>query len=190
MMQQVDALGALVRATSSWGLSVKDSFGCLDIGTLGFVPLFDAEWIFASRLRRLPPGDLDNVHWLSIACDTDLARWEQAWRPGTDVNAPRIFRPKLLERPEIQFVYGLVDDRPVGGGVLNATEDVTGLSNLFASGISIEVALQGLASVAWTWRPGRPLVGYESGADLAAALKVGFEAIGQLRLWHRASSAV
>ena len=78
-----------------------------------------------------------------------------------------------------------MENRPVAGGVLNATNDVTFLSNLFASGIATEDALQRLASMAWTWRPGRPLVGYESGADLPAARRVGFEPIGQLRIWHR-----
>ncbi len=141
--------------------------------------------VFRIQARFPRSRDADRLRWVSIGCDADLARWEQAWRPGTDDNAPRTFRPKLLASPDIRFAYGLVEDRPVAGGVLNATNDVTFLSNVFASGIATEDALQGLASMAWTWRPGRPLVGYESGADLAAARRVGFEPIGQLRIWHR-----
>ena len=186
MARQVEALSALLRATPGRSLSVKDSFGCLDIGTLGFVPLFDAEWFLASELNRPLPDETGSVRWTFIGSDADLARWEQAWRPDTGASRPRTFRPKFLAMPDIRFVYGLVNDRPIGGGILNATGDVTGLSNVFASGIATEAVLQGLASMAWTWRPGRPLVGYESGADLAAALQVGFEAVGQLRIWHRA----
>ena len=185
MARQKDALGLLLQAAPSGSLWVKDSFDCLDIGTLGFTPLFDAEWFCASELDLPVPSNASSVRWTFVGSDVDLARWEQAWRPGSKL---RTFRPKLLARPDIRFVYGLVDDRPVGGGILNATDDETGLSNVFASGIAAEAVLQGLASMAWTWRPRRPLVGYESGADLAAARRVGFETVGRLRIWRRAGA--
>ncbi len=188
MARQVDALGVILRAAPGRSLSVKDSFGCLDIGTLGFAPLFDAEWFCASELDLPVPGNAGSVRWTLLGNDAELARWEHAWRPGPNGSRLRRFRPKLLTRPDIRFVYGLVDGRPIGGGILNATDDVTGLSNVFASGIATEAVFQGLASMAWTWRPRRPLVGYESGADLAAALRVGFEAVGRLRIWRRAGA--
>ena len=50
--------------------------------------------------------------------------------------------------------------------------------------------MQSLATMAWTWRSGRPLIGYESGAKLAAGLRVGFKAVGQLRVWHRAGERI
>lgn len=173
----------LLHAAPSRSLSVKDSFGCLDIGILGFAPLFDAEWFCAFELDLRVPNNAGSVRWTFVGSDADLARWEQAWRPGSML---RTFRPKLLARPDIRFVYGLVDDKPIGGGILNATDEVTGLSNVFASGIATEAVLQGLVSMAWTWRPRQLLVGYESGADLAAARRVGFETIGRLRIWRRA----
>lgn len=186
MPRQVDVVAAMVRAAPGRSLAVKDSFGCLDLGSLGFAVLFNAEWLLAPELSIPVPDHADNVRWVSVGDDVDLTRWEQAWRPGMRGDEPSVFRPKLLVRPDIQFVYGLVDDRPVGGGVLNATDSVTGLSNVFTSGIATEAVLQGLASMAWKWRPGRPLVGYESGADLAAARRVGFKAVGRLRVWYRA----
>lgn len=185
-VQQLDALGTMMRARPGRSLSVKDSFGCLDIGALGFVPLFDAEWLLASKLDPPLSRAAESAHWLAIECDAGLTHWEQAWRSGMGGNEPRTFRPKLLARPDIRFVYGLVDGRPVGGGVLNVTDNVIGLSNVFASAIATEAVLHGLASVAWAWCPGRPLVCYERGAELAAARHVGFNAIGQLRIWHRA----
>ena len=186
MKQQVDALTALMRAAPGRSLSVKDSFGCLDLGVFGFKPLFDAEWLFASELKISGPDDTGDVRWVSIYDDADLVRWEQAWLPSMSNGELRTFRPKLLVRPDLRFVYGLVKDVPIGGGILNATNDVTGLSNVFASGVATEAVLEGLARMAWTWRPGRPLVSYESGADLAAARRVGFEAVGSLRIWHQA----
>jgi hypothetical protein len=183
---QTDALAALVRDTPDRSLSIKDSFGCLSLEALGFVPLFDAEWFLASALGGPGSQQADEVRWVSIDNDADLTRWEQAWRLDAGRGEPRLFRPGLLARPDIRFVYGLAGDAQVAGGILSATGDVTGLSNVFASGISTEAALQGLARMAWTWRPGRPLVGYDRGADLAAARRVGFATIGRLRVWHRA----
>lgn len=185
MALQENALGVLLQAAPGRSFSVKDSFGCLNIGTLGFAPLFDAEWFCASELDLLVPSSAGSVRWTFVGSDADLARWEQTWRPSSKL---RTFRPKLLARPDIRFVYGLLDDRPIGGGILNATDDVTGLTNVFASGIATEAVLQGLASMAWTWRPRRPLVGYESGADLAAARRVGCETVGRLRIWRRAGA--
>ena len=185
-VQQTGALAALMGEAPGRSLSVKDSFGCLNLGALGFAPLFDAEWLLASELEALGSDEADNVRWVSINDDADLARWEQAWRPSAGSGKLRMFRPDLLSRPGIRFVYGLVEDAPVGGGILSATSDVIGMSNVFAPGIATEVVLQGLARVAWTWHPGRPLVGYESGADLAAARRVGFGTVGHLRVWHQA----
>ena len=41
-----------------------------------------------------------------------------------------------------------------------------------------------LAAVAWR-ELGLPLVGYESGADLAPPVATGFEQVGPLRVWVR-----
>lgn len=168
MGRQIDALTALLRAAPGRSLPVKDSFCCLDFGGLGFVPLFDAKWLFASELNISGPDDEGDVRWVSIDGSADLARWERAWRPGMSAGKPRTVWPKLLVRSDLRLLYGLVKHVAVGGGVLNATNDVTGLPNVFTSGTATEAVLQGLARTAWTWRPGRPLVGYESGADLAA----------------------
>lgn len=100
-----------------------------------------------------------------------------------------MFRPELLSRPGIRFVYGLIGDLPVGGGVLVTTGGVTGLSNVFASGVAMGVVLQSLAKVVWARHPTQPLIGYESGADLEAARRVGFEVVGHLRVWHRAATS-
>ena len=187
--QQIAALATLMRNASGRSLSVKDSFNCLNLGALGFAPLFDAQWLLAFKLRTHGSGKADDVRWVSINNDADLARWEQAWRPNEGGSKPRMFRPKLLSRPGIRFVYGLIEDTPVGGGVLTTAGGVTGLSNVFASGIAMGVVLRGLAKVAWARHPTQPLVGYESGADLEAARRVGFEAVGHLRVWQRAANS-
>jgi len=184
--RQTGTLAALMRDAPGRSLSVKDSFDCLNLGALGFAPLFDAEWLLASELGPHGSEEAADVEWVSINDDADLARWEQAWRPSAGSGKPRLFRPDLLSKPGINFVYGLIKDAPVGGGVLATAGGVTGLSNMFTSGIATEVVLQGLARMAWARHPALPLVGYESGADLEAARRVGFGTVGRLRVWHRA----
>lgn len=125
--RQTDALAALVRDAPDRSLSVKDSFDCLDLSTLGFASLFDAEWLLAPDPEALGSEEPSDVRWVSITDDANLTRWEQAWRSDAAGGKPRMFRPNLLSELGIRFVYGLVEDVPVGGGILSATRDVTGL---------------------------------------------------------------
>lgn len=182
---QTKALATLLQQSLRRSRSVKDSFNCLDLQAFGFKPLFSAKWLWAAALGTLGREAAEEIHWMQITDDADLVRWEQAWCPPAERGNPRTFRPSLLSRPDIQFICGFVDGVPVGGGILTAAAGVTGLSNLFASQVAFEVVLQGLVKLAATSFPGLPLVGYESGNDLAAAHQVGFRTIGQLRVWIR-----
>ena len=186
---QTEALVTLMHDASGRSLAVKDSFNCLGLLAFGFTPLFSAEWLSTAALGTFGLNESKDVQWARITGDADLARWEQAWRRSADNGKPRTFRPNLLSAPDIQFVYGLVDGVPVGGGVLAATAGVTGVSNVFASPLATEVILHRLAKVAAASFPRLPLVGYESGDDLAAAHQVGFRTVGHLRIWRRPAVA-
>jgi len=182
---QTEALATLLQQAPHDSRSVKDSFNCLDLQAFGFTQLFSAEWLWAAALGTIGLKESEDVKWVGITDDADLARWEQAWRLPANSGRTRIFRSNLLSKPAIWFVYGLVDGVPVGGGVLFAAAGVTGVSNLFASQVAVDVVLQGLAKFATVRFPGLPLVGYESGNDLAAAHQVGFRTVGHLRIWSR-----
>jgi len=93
---------------------VKDSFGCLDLEPFCFRPLFDAEWLVASELKISCPDDAGKVRWVLINDDVELVRWEQAWRQGSDKNDIPIFRPELLVKPNVRFVYGFCRRRACG----------------------------------------------------------------------------
>lgn len=182
---QMEALTGLIEAAGARSLFVKDSFDGLRLQPLGFQPLFGAEWLWADVLGSVGRQEAAQVRWADVTDDRDLARWERTWRGNADAAEPRLFRPGLLAVPGIRFVHGLVDGLPVGGGILAAASGVTGLSNVFAGRIATEVVWQGLAQVAAANFPGQPLVGYESGDDLAAAHRVGLRTVGRLRVWHR-----
>ena len=187
---QMEAIAALVGSARQREWFVKDSFQSLDLGPLGFKPLFDAEWV----ALRGPPADVDRsqYRWTRVTSEAGLIAWEQAWA-GQEVNAaaisaPRIFMPGLLADPNVVFVAIQRDNGIVGGGILNRAAEVVGLSNLFGPGI--DMVYRRLAVVAPEIFPGLPLVGYEHGAELAAAHQAGFKTVGSLRVWRRGAEAL
>ncbi len=150
---------------TSAGCSVKDSFATLDLAPYGFRVLFDAEWI---RLDAppAPPGD---PAWRAVRDPADFDRWET----GT------VFRPALLHEPGVTFFLGTD-----GGVIANRTGDVVGLSNLFTHGDPDRAWAAAVHAIA-AHHPGRPIVGYESDDDLAAAHRAGFTPDGPLRVWMK-----
>lgn len=172
------ALAARIDTTSP-GASVKDSFADLDLTEVGFHVLFEAQWIHRPASAPAPATDLA---W-DVAGDPDMLRaWALAWDDG-DGNAC-LFRPELLDDPATFVLAGQsADGRVVTGAVASRSDQVVGISNVFA--------LDGGPDAAWpvvldavTWLfPTLPVVGYEQGDALAAAVRHGFEPIGPLRIW-------
>ena len=66
------------------------------------------------------------------------------------------------------------------GAVLSRNGGAVGVSNVFGGGFT------GAVRTAADLLGAGPLVGYESGDDLDAALAVGFGSLGPLRVWLRA----
>jgi hypothetical protein len=76
----------------------------------------------------------------------------------------------------------------VGGAIAYTAGRVTGISNVFKSGIASGALWEGvMQAVAELW-PGLPIVGYERGEDLATARQAGFTILGPLRVWARGSA--
>jgi hypothetical protein len=143
--------------------AVKDSYATLDLAPLGYRMLFAATWIAHAPWRPSTAAP-------RVASADALAAWEVAWGGPSGT-----FRPALLARRDIAFLRFAE-----GGAVLNAAEGAVGVSNLFGP-----VWAEVIAAAAGLY-PGLPLVGYESGDDLAAAERAGFAPVGPLRVWVRA----
>jgi len=168
------------RPSASW--AVKDSFDALPLEDLGFRLLFGAEWI----ARRPPPSRAGEApaggRWRRIDTEAGLAAWEEAW--GESRRRARIFLPALLGRREIAILASFGSAGTIRAGVIaNRGENAVGLSNFFACGEERAALRAECVDAAAAAFPSLPLVGYESGPDLADAKAVGFASIGPLRIW-------
>ncbi|MFJ2966574.1 hypothetical protein ACIPIC_30230 [Streptomyces collinus] len=158
------------------GASVKDSFADLDLTGAGFRVLFEAEWIH--RPAGVPVTAPDLV-WDAVRDPDALRDWARAWDDGGG-NAD-LFRPGLLDDPETFVLAGRsADGRVSVGAVAGRSSHLVGVSNVFGPP---DAAWPLVLHAVGRLFPALPVVGYEQGDDLTAALRHGFEAVGPLRVW-------
>ncbi|MFI9580531.1 hypothetical protein ACIHCQ_01480 [Streptomyces sp. NPDC052236] len=172
------ALAARIDITAP-GASVKDSFADLDLTEAGFQVLFEAQWIHRPASA---PAIASDLAW-DVAGDPDTLRaWALAWDDGNG-NAG-LFRPELLDDPATFVLAGQSPGgRVIAGAVASRSDHVVGISNVFALDGGPDTAWPVvLNAVHWLF-PTLPVVGYEHGDDLAAAVRHGFEPVGPLRIW-------
>ncbi|WP_435858469.1 hypothetical protein [Streptomyces milbemycinicus] len=167
--------------TTTPGASVKDSFADLDLTEAGFRVLFEAQWIHRPASA---PAIASDLAW-DVAGDPETLRaWALAWDDG-DGNADLI-RPELLADSATFVLAGRSPDRRVvAGAVASRSDQVVGISNVFALDGGPDTAWPVVLDAVHSLFPTIPVVGYEHGDDLAAAVRHGFEPIGPLRIWLR-----
>lgn len=174
------------RLPGAW--AVKDSFCDLDLGSLGFQILFEAQWIYRPAALSFPAVANAGVVWQTIRDATALAVWELAWSgsPADAVAQPRqrLFLPALLADTNVNILAAYHERRIVAGGIANRTDGVVGLSNVFGPAQSEGAFWAGCVAAVLHIFPDLPLVGYETGAALAHADALGFEAVQPLRVWQ------
>ncbi|MYW70070.1 hypothetical protein GTY65_39350 [Streptomyces sp. SID8379] len=168
--------------TDAPGATVKDSFGDLDLSDAGFRVLFEARWIHrpagASGLALSGAA----LSWDVVTDQETLRSWALAW----DDDDADLFRPALLDVPDVHVIAGRdAEGQVTSGAVLNRGADAVGVSNVFSrgTGTGTDIAWSCVLDAAHQLYPGLPVVGYEHGDDLATALRHGFEAVGPLRIW-------
>jgi hypothetical protein len=142
--------------------AVKDSFHALDLSRHGFDVLQEATWI-----RSLMPIE----------------------GPSADISWQREIQGRAswpYDDPDFAMFTGRRGFRVVAGGMLYRADGVVGLSNVVAETADAVAVWRSLTLLASQTFPRLPLVGYESGNELAAALDAGFEIGDPLRIWVRA----
>lgn len=158
---QRSAIEVLVASNLPGRWAVKDSFATLDLSRLGFDVLFDASWI-----RNPMPAS---------APETDIA-WQRESRSQSRLP---------LDDPDFALFTGRRGFRIVAGGMLYRAEGVVGLTNVVAEAGDAVAVWRSLSLLAAQTFPRLPIVGYESGSELQAALDAGFELGDPLRVWVR-----
>lgn len=80
-------------------------------------------------------------------------------------------------------------DDGTAGAVANRSASLIGISNVFTARDDLDAAWAGALSAITRHSPGLPIVGYEQGTALAAAVRQGCTPIGPLRIWQRPAAA-
>lgn len=156
--------------------AIKDSFADLDCAALGMAVLFEASWIWHDGGHEKAPDG-----WWQIRDPAELAAWHNAWCAAGSPTDQVIFPPALLDDPDLIFLARGSGSAIDAGCIVNLSDQVIGLSNVFTRAQDHEVFAQA-TQAASSLRPGAPVVGYESGSSLAAAESVGFRNLGNLRV--------
>ena len=161
--EQLGSIDILVKSNLPGRWAVKDSFNTLDLSRRGFDVLFEASWI----RNAMPVG-----------------------RPSPDIVWQRETKSKSaslpFDDPNFAFFTGRRGLEVVAGGMLYRSDDVVGLTNVVADAADAVSVWSSLALLSSQTFPRLPLVGYESGTELEAALDAGFEIGDPLKVWVRA----
>ncbi len=169
----------LRRIDTGPGCSVKDSFADLDLSKHGFAVLFDARWLFRGPAS---PRTRPRLGWQVITSDDDLDRWAVA------ADLEGIIRPELLRDPTVR-VLAVRDEQAVTiGAIVNRTGATVGLSNVFTTATTAVSAWRDLPAAVGDAFGGIPIVGYEHGNALAAAVESSFQPIAPLRVWLKTAA--
>ena len=167
----VEQIERALEGRDSWGY--KDSFATL-------APSRPAELLFAATWIHREPAPVSDgrrrSRWRRLREPEELARWNA----GHDT--AEVLLPGLLERGHFAVLARTDNGETEAGAVARLGSGAVDLSNVHArEGATVDWAE--LADVVGRLFPGRPIVGYEGGDDLEAALAGGFEPIGDLRVW-------
>jgi hypothetical protein len=160
--EQRSTIDILMKSNLPGRWAVKDSFNALDLSRQGFDVLLEASWI-----RNVMP-----VEGPSSAI---------VWQRETQGKAGLPF-----DDPNFAIFTGRRGYSVVAGGMLYRADGVVGLSNVVADAADAVAVWRSLSLLAPTVFPRMPLVGYESGNELQAAVDAGFEIGDPLRIWVKA----
>jgi hypothetical protein len=163
--------------------AVKDSFACLDLASMGCLPLFEAEWIWRDAGSALPPSLATDADWRPVATAEELDAWEAAWREHGSPAGQRVFLPALLADRSVHLVAAYREGHIVAGFAANRSDDVVGISNVFGLSEDDDERFATVLARTESFAPDMPIVGFEQGGDLTRALRWGFRSVGQLRVW-------
>ncbi|MBD0380980.1 hypothetical protein [Paenibacillus sedimenti] len=96
----------------------------------------------------------------------------------------KVIKPKLLERKDVKIFMRELNGE-LSGFIANLSANAVGISNVFSN--SNKIIWSDIVPIVSTYFPGIPMVGYENGDDLTAAILSGWTTIGPLRIWIKSN---
>jgi len=157
--------------------SVKDSFGVLDLTGHRFFKLFDAKWIYLDISKFTPTGS-GGLKYKIVKKPEDLDKWRVAWDANEQQQLGKsIFSDAMLDDPDVWFIAGYDGDSLISGCLVNASDDVLGISNFFGP----EEGWSDIISFIRDDIRSADIVGYEREFETLSGL--GFESPGNLSVW-------
>jgi hypothetical protein len=180
LIADADAVAVVAAIDAGADASIKDSFADLDLTWAGFEVLFDAHWLYRPADAPVSGCDLD---WERVTDAGALRAWSAGWDGGG--GHEELFRPALLDDPATSVLAGLRSDGSLAGGaVATRSDEVVGISNLFAvDGDAVGMWPLVLGAVR-ALCPELPVVTYDHGDEVIGALRHGFRRLGPLRVWR------
>ena len=173
---EVSADQVLDRLDGRAHCAVKDSFSTIDPSREGMRLLFSATWIHREPAAGQPSG---NAHGWSVVTSADaLADWT-----GRHDTA-EVLLPGVLRCAHVKVLAKHADHGIIAGAVVRLGSGVVDVSNVYAVPGQL-VDWTELAEAVRGQFPGRPMVGFERGQELSAALAGGFVPVGDQRVWVR-----
>lgn len=180
------AYDVLGRIDASDGASVKDSWSRLDLSVEDFARLVDGQWLWRdpSGPGTVPTAAGDGRPWRRLTTAEEHSAWVRRW--ARDPEDALILPASLLGEPDVHFLAAEAgDDLYAAGCIVNVTDGVAGVGNLFDADGDAGRAWLGAVSAAADVAGDRPLVAWEAGDGLDAPVAAGFETIGPLTVWIR-----
>ena len=168
--------------------AVKDSFRRLNLNTLGFTELFDAQWF-----ARAPAPVSENLlgkakPWQYLSTGPELVAWEKAWRDAgghEDILETPLFPPTLLNEPGVSFLASKSAGNVMAGAVAYAASGVIGVTNFFSKPSEAASQFAACLNCLYVTHPTIITVGYEHEDTLAEYAGLNLQLLGPLRVWMR-----
>ena len=161
--------------------TVKDSYSKFNLKPLGFKTLFTASWVKAPE--KFSASEPTQAEWKVVESEEELLAWEKSWSGRWEPKQKTLFKPALLQNPEIKFIAANLDGEIVAGVIANLSRSVVGYSNLFVHRKSPQSYWVEAIEFIRKQYKSLPVVGYERDEDLKTALALGFKPLGDLMVW-------
>ncbi|MEI5908621.1 hypothetical protein WAK64_16355 [Bacillus spongiae] len=153
--------------------SVKDSYASLNLSTLGFQVLFEAEWISYESAKNTEPL---KAEWEVITTEEKLVKW------ASSSGLEGVIKPTLLKRKDVKL-FMCEEGDTMSGFIANVSNQVIGITNVFSTNEEDNSVWGMIPKVVSSEFPKLPLVGYEHGESLQNASQFGWKSMGPLRVW-------